>query len=73
MRIKWTTDANGLQHSACGRFIISRTCLNPSWWGYWSLRDGVREYPCRTEASAKAAARRLSWAMPASDSPAMGA
>lgn len=61
-RMKWvrsTTDFS--QTSECGRFILRTVCLNPFRSGYWGLTDKQtgREYPCRTEASAKTAARNL--------------
>ena len=61
-RINWHRDAGtGEQRSACGRFTLRPVCLAQKWWGYWGLTDAAtgREYPCRTEASAKAAARNL--------------
>jgi hypothetical protein len=59
-RMKWTRDGFEIR-SACGRFVIRRHCQNPKWWNYWSLTDtrSGTEYPCRTEVSAKTAARNL--------------
>lgn len=62
-RMKWNRDEQtGEQRSGCGRFIVRRFCVNPKWWGYFGLTDTAtgQEYPCRTEASAKTAARNLS-------------
>lgn len=59
-RIKWTFDIQAFgQVSDCGRFIVRGVCRNPKWHGYWSLIDTRTdtEFPCRTEASAKTAAR----------------
>lgn len=59
-RMRWGWSADGLEcRSACGRFIIRRTCQNVAWSGYWSLNYQGKEYPCRTESSAKTAARNL--------------
>lgn len=58
--MKWNRDGYGWV-SACGRFIVRTVCMNPKWSGYYGLTDTTtgREYPCRTEASAKTAARNL--------------
>lgn len=60
-RTKWTRDARNCQRSADGRFIIRPVCLNPKWFGYVGLTDTAtgEEFPCRTEASAKAAALNI--------------
>lgn len=59
-RLRWVREGPE-QRTADGRFILRGFCMNPKWGGYVGLTDtatGV-EYPCRTEASAKAAARNL--------------
>lgn len=61
-RMKWTADLQRFGWvSDCGRFVIRSVCINPKWHGYWSLFDTATqtERPCRTEASAKTAARNL--------------
>ena len=65
-RMLWTWRENGDQVSECGRFVIRRTCSNPKWWGYWSLYDTTTEteFPCRSEDSAKTAARNILRAPP---------
>jgi hypothetical protein len=61
-RLKWIRDEQaGHQTTADGRFLIRTVCMNPKWQGYWGLTDTTtgEEFPCRTEASAKVAARNL--------------
>lgn len=61
-RIRWTYSSEYCgQVAEAGRFIVRTGCRNPKWWGYWSLTDATtgEEFPCRTEASAKAAARNI--------------
>jgi hypothetical protein len=59
-RLKWVRDGY-TQRTHDGRFEVRSFCMNPKWWGYWGLTDTVTgaEYPCRTEGSAKTAARNL--------------
>lgn len=59
-RMKWNLVGHEFR-SSCGQFIIRRFCMNPKWSGYWGLTDTTtgKEYPCRTESSAKTAARNL--------------
>jgi hypothetical protein len=56
-RLKWEREPDGSQR--CGPFVLRRFCSFV--WGYWGLTDTRtgREYPCRTEGSAKTAARNL--------------
>ena len=63
-RMKWTRDPARpwLMVSDCGRFEIGGTVRpTPYSSDYLCLRDTLtgKEYPCRTDASAKAAARNL--------------
>jgi len=65
-RMKWKRNSkNNDQHSECGRFIIRAFCVNPKWWGYWGLTvvQTGQEFPCRTEKSAKVAAKNISATM----------
>lgn len=61
-RMKWTRETeNSDQRSECGRFIVRGFCINAEWSGYWCLYDTKTqtEHPCRTEQSAKSAARNI--------------
>lgn len=62
-RMKWIRDDRLLlQRSACGRFEVGGSIWTGGGSVYVRLFDILtgKEYPCRTEASAKAAARNLS-------------
>jgi hypothetical protein len=64
VRLKWlpcTRGEFGMFRSSCGRFTVASVCMNPAWQGYWGLTDAQtgREYPCRSEESAKTMARNL--------------
>lgn len=62
-RIKWVRDAQlpFIQRTACGRFEVGGTIWTSGGGAYVRLLDTAtgREYPCRTEASAKTSARNL--------------
>lgn len=60
-RIKWVRNNDGSQTTADGRFTVGLVSRNPKWSGYVILTDTTtgREYPSRTEASAKAGARNI--------------
>jgi hypothetical protein len=59
-RMKWQRCGSNFQ-TTDGRFVIHPACNSPHLVGYLGLTDTLtgREFPCRTEASAKAAARNI--------------
>jgi hypothetical protein len=60
-RMRWIPDGYNRLVSGCGRFEVGGVIYTPAGTGYVRLYDRTsdKEYPCRTLASAKAAAKNL--------------